>query len=173
MNEIQQKAKAGFVYDLEVFDRMPDGSLKSIGREVCRNLIPREGIDYMHLASFLGGTQFSNWYVGLYSANYIPAPGSTAANLPGEALEVSAYVSETRPKVIFGNPTNGQIDNSMNMIEIEFTQEVTVQGGFISNSSAKGSTVGVLGSVVRFASPKQLGVGGVIRLYVSQQITSE
>lgn len=173
MNEIQQTGKAGFVYDLEVFKRTPDGGLAFVEREVIHNLIPREGIDYMLNASFRGGAQFTNWYTGLYSANYQPAPGSTAAALPGEALEITAYAAETRPQVIFGNPVNGRIDNTVNLIEIEFTQEVSVQGGFISSSSAKGSAVGLLASVVRFSSPKQIGVGGVIRLNVSQQIISE
>ena len=94
------------------------------------------------------------------------------ATLPSMAQEFTGYGGAGRPAIVFGPVANGRVDNMTSPIELTFTQDVEVRGGFISNGSGKGSTSGLCASVVRFSSPKRPGVGGVLRILVAQEFFS-
>ncbi len=159
--------KMGFTYEVQAFDRhgQPVGD-----KEVIHNKMPVEFLDYMLAAAHKGGTQFTDWYVGLYSGNYNPTGTETMATLPAQCDEFTGYDGAMRPKAVFGTPAGGRLDNSTNMIELTFTQDVAVRGGFLATGQGKGATTGLCASVVKFNSPKSPGVGGVLRIVVGQEL---
>lgn len=162
------KAKAGFVWTVE---SVKDGIV--IDREVIHNLFPIEGLNNMLNVWLKSGTQSANWYVGLYSGNYTPVPGDTAAGFPAAATELTAYDETTRVLLELGTTAAGGVDNSADPAVFTGSTNGTVaQGGFISSAPAKGATTGVLASAVRFSSPKSLDDGTVLRVTCSFQIVS-
>lgn len=164
---MRDQGQAGFIYTVEAFDRHgnPVGE-----KETVHNKMPVEFLDYMLNAAHKGGTQFTDWYVGLYSGNYSPTGNETMATLPSACNEFTGYDGAMRPKAVFGNVVNGRLDNQDNLIELTFTQDVAVRGGFLTAGQGKGATTGICASVVRFNSPRQPGVGGVLRISVGQEL---
>ena len=118
------------------------------------------------------GPQFGQWFAGLFTGSYTPTGDETMATLPSMAQEFTGYEGAGRPAIVFGPVANGRVDNMASPIELTFTQDAEVRGGFISNGSGKGSTSGLCASVVRFSSPKRPGVGGVLRILVAQEFFS-
>lgn len=154
------KVKAGFIWTLET---IKDG--KVIETEKVANLVPIEGLNYLISTGFKQGAAYPTFYIGLFEGDYTPIPADTAATFPGDATELTAYVSATRPALTLGTVDAGAADNSA--AKAEFTGNVAdkqAMGGFISSSPTKGSTTGILVSVVRFPSPKPLGAGSILRV---------
>jgi hypothetical protein len=149
-----------FVYQLEHFDR--HGLL--LERSEHKNLVPTEGLNYMLNASFRGGAAPSAWYVGLFEGDYTPVATVTAATLPSAATETTTYSSATRVAWTIVDATAGSLTNAASRAEFTSTATRTLYGGFISSASGKGSTGGVLASVVRFASPQVFTTGNVLRI---------
>lgn len=100
----------------------------------------------------------------LYEGDYTPVAGDTAATFPAAATEFTAYDGTTRKTFVPGAVVGTNVDNHDNKAEFTFTPAKVVYGGFISSSSARGSTSGVLLSAVRFGSPKSVDAGGVLRV---------
>lgn len=166
-NAMNSEAQVGFTWFVEV--EHPDGRIE---REEIHNLTPIEGLNHMMATEFKGGAQVTNWYIALYEGNYTPQPGLKAADFPAVATEFTAYEGGTRKPFVTGAVSNGGVDNSANKAEFTFTDDKTVYGGVITSSSAKGSVNGVLASAVRFASPKQPGIEGILRVVAANLLTS-
>ncbi|NMG64380.1 hypothetical protein GPA19_05395 [Azoarcus indigens] len=165
---MHSKGKVGFTYEVEAYDK--HGRL--LDREVVKNLMPTEATTYLLAAGFGGEGQHLSWYLGLFKGNYIPSVEDTMAELPAAATEFTAYAGTNRPQVTFSAAASGQINNVANRIELTINSDDVLYGGFLTSSSGKGATTGILGSVVRFASPKQPGEGGLLRVTVSNELTS-
>lgn len=153
--------KTGFEYLVEVVN-IHTGKVRE--REVVKNLMPMEGITHMQNGLLKGGAQISNWFIGLYEGNYTPVSGDTMATFPTAATEFDGYAGGTRKPFVSNTPNNGLVDNVNNEAEFTFTEDKIVYGGFISSSSAIGSTSGVLLSAVRFGSPKSLSTDELLRV---------
>lgn len=165
---MKDQTNVGFVYVVEAFDKHG----RSLGRDVVRNKMPKEMLNYMLSTAFKGVPGHVQWYAGLYSGNYAPSGDETMQRLPAAAVEFTGYDGASRPQVMFGDAANARIDNSESLIELTFTQDVEIFGGFLATSAAKGATTGLCGSVVRFPAPKRPGIGGVMRVAVSQELVS-
>lgn len=141
-----EKYKVGFVYEFEV---VQNGKVVQAARN--HNLVPNQGFEHILGVTLRGSLQIPNWYVGLYGNNYTPIPTDTIATFPSAAGEITAYVGSTRKAFTPAAPTGGVISNSLSKAEFEINGEVsvTVRGGFIASSSAKGAATGVLLSAVR------------------------
>lgn len=164
--EALEKYKMGFTYTVELLD----GDVL-VAKETVDNVLPYEGLDYIERTSLLGGPQISQWYLGLFGNNYNPTPQDKALSFAQQAGEVSAYENDTRHQVTFNQPDMGMITNTGNEVEVVFTAEVSVTGGFLISSPGKGSSIGVLLSAVRFNSPKQAEPGNVLRVTTGLQLT--
>jgi hypothetical protein len=140
--------------------------------ETVRNLIPVEGLNYILGAAFRGGVQYGTLYCGLFEGNYTPIPGDTMAAFPAAATECTAYTSTTRPAVVFGTVASGNMDNVDNLVVFTGDADRTVYGGFLSTSNVKGGTTGVLCSVVRAPSVRNLTNGGRIEVALAFQFVS-
>jgi hypothetical protein len=165
---MKQTAKAGFKYLVEVIGA--DGFVRD--REVIHNLMPVEGLNHLLGVALKSSAQVATWYVGLYEGNYTPVPGDTAAGFPTSATETTAYDETTRQVLTLGAVLSGAVDNSANRAQFTLNATKTIYGGFISSSSAKSSTSGVLLSAVKFSSPKSLESGEILRLTAGFTITS-
>lgn len=156
---MDQTIRTGFVYTVEVIDR--DGNV--VDREVIKNLMPIEGINYLLNAGLKGGAAVSAWYIGLYEGNYTPTSADTMAAFPAAATETTAYTG-TRKPFTSGTVANGAVDNSASKAEFTMTSAKTIYGGFVSSASAKSSTSGTLLSAVKFSTAKVLEVDSILRI---------
>lgn len=155
------KARIGFEYKFECFDAQ--GRLKWEFTE--HNLIPNEGRDYLLNAGLLAGSQFSNWYIGLYEGAHSPVAADTMAGFPAAATEITAAYDEvSRPALTPNALSSGIFINSASPAVFTFNASKTVRGGFISSGSGKGGTTGVLLSAVLASSPKDVVDGDQLRV---------
>jgi len=166
---MNEPIKAGFTYLVEVVDKRT-GQVRDA--EVVKNLMPIEGIHHMINVSMKSGTQVATWYIGLYEGNYTPVSADTMATFPASATESVAYAETTRRAFVPGTVAAGAVDNAAAKAEFTINATKTVYGGFISSSSAKGGTSGVLLSAVRFGSPKSLGADDILRVTAGFTIAS-
>lgn len=153
--------KWGFDYTAEYVDA--DGR-RLVRVPKTRNQIPQVGVD--HLVGLLRGTAtpISDWYLGLYATNYIPSLATSAADLPTNAGESTAYESVVRPTWNHVYDGVSDVNNAQSRAEFVFTTAQRIYGGFIVSSDAKGSGSGVLLSIVRFPSPVDVTAGGTLRI---------
>lgn len=158
-----------FVYTFRCFDR--HGDLRWEWTK--RNLIPAAGRDYIIAAAMSGGSQFSTWYISLFSGAYTPQSTDTAANYPANATEITtAYSEANRPTLTPDAPGSGLYTNTGTPATFTFTTTTTVQGGGLHSNSVKGGTTGVLVSVVAAPSPKGVNAGEVLQVIAGLALTS-
>jgi hypothetical protein len=156
---INSAAKLGFTYTIET---VRNGVV--VDTEVVHNIIPTEGINYLLNVGFKGGAQNATWYLGLYSGNYTATSADTMAAFPAAATESVAYAETARQTFTSGSVAVGSLDNSASVATFTSNAAQTIYGGFMSSSSVKAGTSGVLASVVRFGSPKVLGIGDLLKV---------
>lgn len=150
----------GFRYIVEV---EKDGVVTD--RTVEQNLIPQEGVDF--IAALLRGSgpsPIANWYVGVFENNYVPDSSITAAGIPTTVGESLAYDETSRPAFVHSYDGVGFIGNAPNPAEFTFNADKMIYGAFIVSSSTKGSNTGILMSIVRFSTAKDLEAGSVLRV---------
>lgn len=165
---IDSEARAGFSYLLELFDR--HGQL--VDRETVKNLIPTEGLNHIAGVVFKSTVQVATWYIALFKGNYTPQPTDTAATVAALTTETTAYDEATRVPFAPGDVNTGALDNTAAKAEFTFNATETIYGGFVVSSAPKASTTGVLMSIVRFSSPKQVEDGSVLRITTGIAFTS-
>jgi hypothetical protein len=157
----QSKAKIGFVYRFEHLSA--DGDVLSV--EDVHNLIPDQGRDYILTAALLLGSQFNNWFIGLYEGSYAPQASDTMATFVASATEITAAYAEAARLALVPNAlAAGVFVNAASPAVFTFTAEKTVRGGFISSGSVKGGATGILLSAVLASSPKVVGAGESLRV---------
>jgi hypothetical protein len=163
------KARIGFKYLFQCYDAQ--GRLK--WEDTALNLIPDEGRDYIMAAALTGGSQFANWFIGLYEGAHVPAVGDDMAGFPATATEIiAAYSSATRPALTPDVISGGVFINDAAPSIFAFTAEKTVRGGFISSGSVKGGTTGILLSAVLSSSPKLVSPGEELRVKAGLALAS-
>lgn len=121
------------------------------------NLIPDEGISFLMRAPFGDASPTANFYCGLFKGSYIPTKASKAADIPSIGEYVN-YVEAERP--LWDKSFNSNTySNTANKAVFTFTEDQSINGFFLVSSEIKGSANGVLLSIVRFNSPKQITTG--------------
>jgi len=161
MNEVTEM---GFLWTFETIDRETEEVLHT---EEVHNLMPVEGLNHMLSVLLKQSTQVPTWYVGVYEGAYTPQSTDTMATFPGAATECTAYTSATRQALTLGAVAAGAVNNFASTTDIEFNATKTICGGFISSSSEKGGTSGVLLSAVRTAAPRVTDDTMTLRVKVS------
>lgn len=135
------------------------------------NLMPQVAID--HIASLIrgsGATPIANWYMGLFEGNYVPTAGVTAADLPGVVGECQAYDEASRP--LWAHTYDGEsvIGNETNLTVFTMNATKRINGAFLCSNGAKGGNTGLILSICRFDTPRdvtpgqEFGVGGLLTL---------
>ena len=164
---MEQKLAGGCDWTFEQFE--PDGRL--VSSRTVRNLMPEEGRNYVIGAAIADAPQRTAWYCGVYEGDFTPDGTETAATIVGAAAECTAYSGAVRPTVVFGTVSDGSIDNAAAKVEMTFTADKTLYGGFVSSSPVKGGTTGVLLSVAR-AGPEVVRAGRKLVVSISFKLVS-
>ena len=160
-------ASAKGVYTLECRDA--DGNIK--WTQDISNLVVNVGLQDMNAKYFTGSGYTATWYVGLYGAGSTnnPAAGDTMASHAGWT-EITPYSNATRPACSFGTPTTANpsvATNSASPAAFNINATATVGGAFLTSSSTKGGTAGILFSASDFQSPGDRTVASGDTLNVS------
>lgn len=145
----------GFRHELEIID-LATGEV--IDREVKYNRIPQAGLDFLMLAPFGDTPSIGAFYCGLYRNNFVADGNTTAADIPANMGEFVDYSESTRP-LWNRDYAPGTLDNFASKARFTPTQDATIYGSFLCSNQAKGSGSGLLLSVVRFSTVKQLTAG--------------
>lgn len=165
---MSEKAKIGFVYKFEVLD---NGIVVAETPPV-HNIMPTAALNHVLDVLMKAGTQYPNWYVGLFEGNYTPTAGATMVSLIADATECTAYSETTRPAFTGDAIASGAIQNTATKAEFTFTAAKTIYGGFISSNNVKSATTGMLLSAVRPASSVVVASGNVLRVTAGLTLTS-
>lgn len=156
----------GFVYTAQYFN--PAGKLT--WEETIHNRIPQEGIDFV--AGLLAATvsPITPWYVGVFENDYTPVTSTSAAGLNTVIGETTAYENATRPTWVKVYDDVSRIDNAASRAEFVFTADKRIYGGFLTSTQAKQDTSGLILSIARFTSPRDVEVGGTLRVLAGVQL---
>lgn len=144
----------GFWYDCEVI--APDGEIITFEDH---NLLPQVSVDFV--AGLLRATvsPIGNWYVGIFENNYVPDGSVTAADLPGVVGECTAYSQTARPTWQHQYDGISVIDNLAAKAEFTMTSAKRIYGAFLVSSSTKAGNTGILLSIARFSTAKDVDSG--------------
>lgn len=168
---VHGKAQLGFVYIIEHLDITG----KVISEERVENIIPNEGRDYLLNAGLLNGSQYTTWYIGVYTEARTPLVTDTLATLLADGVEEETYdvVGGARPTLVNDPLANGLFSNIGTPAELDFnTSGATVRGGFITSGLTRGTTTGLLLSAVLFPTPKTLAIGETLRVKAGIQLAT-
>jgi hypothetical protein len=148
-----ERLRGGGVFKIECLDK--DGNLKWTAES--KNLVVNVGLQDMNTQYFKGSSYTAAWYIGLYgaAASNNPAAGDTMSSHAGWT-ENTGYSNANRPTATFGTATTADpsvIDNSASPASFNINATSTVGGAFLTSSSTKGGSTGILFSAADFQSP--------------------
>lgn len=148
-----------FKYDFEL---LRDGEIIDAWTDF--NLVPDLGVDYLAQAMFGDTTPIGTFYVGLFQNNYLPTSGDTSAILPGAIGEFVGYSGATRPMWNRVYDSAGTISNTASRATFAVTADQRLYGGFLISTSDKGGSTGLLLSIARFSSPRDVYAGATLQV---------
>lgn len=129
-----------------------------------KNLVVNEGLDSLLGIMFHNATQIGTWYMGVFSGNYTPVAGLTAATVATSATESVAYDEASRPAFNEAAATAQSITNSANRATFTFNATATIYGAFLISDATKSGTSGTLFSAARFSAAKAVVTGDQLLL---------
>lgn len=134
--------------------------------EIDPNIVTNEGILDLLTVYWKQGTQQVAWYVALFSGNYTPVGGLTAATFPAAATEFTNYDESTRvlwaPDVAASNAIGNNTTPSL--FTISAGGPYTIRGAALVSQATKSSTSGKCPAASRFAADKTLSTGEELRV---------
>lgn len=162
--------KPGFVYTVEHVG--VDGKIKSV--EKVHNLMPTVALDYILNASFKGGSQYSTFYLSVFTANYTPLAADTMTSFIASCSEDTSYTTSGTNRLTLTLPAvvGSAITTSASPNEFAYTGAATIRGGFITTGLTRGATAGLLVSAVLFSSAKVLAAGESLRVPIGFALVS-
>lgn len=143
--------------DYEIAFRDAAGTLQWV--EKFSNLVTDEGITYLLQQAFKGVDYTAAWYVGLLNNGAVLATSDTAA-LHAGWTEFTGYDETGRPVLDLGAMGVKTVNNSLSKAVFTVNADGVVAGSFLSTSSAKGLTSGVIYSEALFASGNKAVTSG-------------
>jgi len=152
-------------------DVLRDGKL--LGAERDHNLVVDEALNIFLDSTLSNGTQYPNWYLGLFSNNtYTPANTDTGANIVSRSTEVTAtyYSGGQRPQWVDAGPSSKTITNSASVATFNIIAGVTVYGAWLISTNTISDTAGKLCATSKFTTSRVLV--NADKLLVTYTITS-
>ena len=134
------------------------------------NIIVNSGLTY--ILQLVAKQPSLSLYIGLFSGNYTPVAGDTAATFPAAATEFTGYSETTRVLYNPAVPSTPALSNSASKAEFNITAAGTIYGAFISTASAKSDTTGTLYSAKKSASPRTVAIGDILVVQYDNTIAS-
>lgn len=150
----------GFRWSMDIVDK--DGAVVDSG--TYGNIIPASGLGFLARSPFGDVAPISTFYLGLFRGNFIPTPGTTAADIPNSMVEFVDYSEITRPEWVRALSGVATFDNLASKAEFTVTQDRTIYGAFLVSDGVKGSSSGLMLSCVRFPTPKNVTAGQTVKL---------
>jgi hypothetical protein len=166
----KNKLKVNGKYD---FIHMRDG--KEIDRWSDDNIVVNEGLNHFLDVAFSNGTATSTWFVGLFKNNFTPISTNVMATFPGVGVaneSTTEYSEATRPTWVEPGPSAQSITNTASPAVFTFTAATSIFGAFLSSSSVKGGTSGILASATKLAAARSMIIGDVLNVVYTFNITS-
>lgn len=128
------------------------------------NLVVNEGLNALNDIMFFGATQITQWYLGLFEANYTPVSTVTAATIASASTESTAYTSATRPNYTPAASSSQVTTNSASRGDFVFNATKTIYGAFLISNNTKGGTAGKLFAAAQFSTSKSVVSGDELLL---------
>lgn len=142
--------KAGGYFTVE---HVRDG--KVIHREDSKNIVVDEGLTYILDVALSNAPQSSTFYIGIFSNNYTPVAGDTAAS--NGMTEITTQVDETaRPTWTDAGVSSKSLTNSAYPAVFTANTTVSAYGAFLISDSTMGGASGKLIAASKFASVRNL-----------------
>lgn len=160
----RKQQNIGFVHQLDIVD--PRGRVIDSTPPVC-NRIPQDGLAFLIQAPFGDTAPITNFYCGLFTNNFVPTDSTTSADIPVAMGEFTQYDESARPIWQRTFVPFNQYQNQASPAIFTPSQEATVYGSFLVSSATKGGNTGLLLSVARFSTAKELTQGNETRLRIS------
>jgi hypothetical protein len=136
------------------------------------NLVVNEGLNALNDIMFHGSTQITQWYLGVFEANYTPVSTVTAATIASASTECTAYASSTRPTYDEAASASQVTTNAASRASFVFNASKTIYGGFLVSNSVKGGTSGTLFAAAAFSASKGVVSGDELLLTYAFTATS-
>lgn len=133
---------------------------------VTSNLTPQEMLALNASALFDGATIPAAWYIGLYETDYTPTPTVSAATINALAVECISYAEATRQEFVPTSSGIGAVNNEASPAEFNMNATKSIYGGFVSSQPTKASPTGVLLSVVKIPSVKNVDSTSILRVKI-------
>jgi hypothetical protein len=114
--------------------RRRDGSIR--WRDIIKNIVTNEGLDYLLDAGLSGGSQQANWYVGLLAASPTPAAGWTKTEVG--AADFVAYTEATLPAWTDAGVSGQSCTNSASKASFAINADAqSIGGAFLASANTK------------------------------------
>jgi hypothetical protein len=123
------------------------------------NIVTDEGLNYILDSALSGATANTSHYIGLFKNNYSPISTNVMATFPGAGVANEAnseYNEASRPTWTEAGVSAKTITNSASPATFTFNTSVTIYGAFLSSSSTKAGTSGVLVSAAKFSAARSM-----------------
>lgn len=150
-----------------------------LGWQETPNIVTNEGLTDILSVYLKSGTQKTSWYLSLFTGNYTPLAGLTAATYPSTATEntsnTEGYTETNRQTWTGGAISGNAVNNTSSMAAFTFASatSVVVYGAAMHNIATRGATTGVLLSASKFSpSARTLYDGDVFNLSWQLTLTS-
>lgn len=135
-------------------------------------MIPLVGRQYRQNASVLGGTAYSNWYIGLLGADFTLDDDFTLATLLAAAAEFTGYSQSQRvlfdPYALGSGSTlvntEGVDPEDAQLARYDITAPGMIYGTFLTHQPAKLNTTGVLLTINKLSTAQPVVAGNIIRV---------
>jgi hypothetical protein len=136
------------------------------------NLVVNEGLNSINDIYFHATAQITQWYLGVFEANYTPVSTVTAATIASASTECTAYASSTRPTYDEAASASQVTTNAASRASFVFNASKTIYGGFLVSNSVKGGTSGTLFAAAAFSASKGVVSGDELLLTYAFTSTS-
>lgn len=130
------------------------------------NLVVNVGLDDSLNKHFKASAYTAAWYVGLTDGTPTFAAADTMASHAGWT-EVQAYTEATREALVLGTVSGQSVDNSASKASFTINGTTTVGGAFITDTSTKGGSTGILYGGGAFSQDRNLVLDDVLNVTVT------
>lgn len=139
------------------------------------NLVVNEGLNYTLDSALSGASPQTNWYLGVFKNNFTPIATNVMATFPTAGVgneAVAEYTEAVRPAWLDAGVVAQTVSNTASPAVFTFGTAVTLYGAFLSSSSIKGGTTGVLFAASKFSAARSMLIGDILNVTYTITATS-
>lgn len=160
---MQEKLGIGVTYTLR--QTLPSGEVRE---RVVTNLVPSEGLDYILEAAILGGSQITQFFVGLIDGVIVPGAASNMAAV--DAVEFEGYAGAFRP-LWDASKSVLSCTNAAAPAEYALNADTDIKGVFLTSNTGQDDT-GMLLSLAVVSPALSVVAGSTLNVVASFAFTS-